>query len=87
MKSTVQECIVLKNWDPVYQRGSKFISFSSSTKHKSASAACRNLHKVAYACLEPDAGLLTCRTSAQPVYRDCTVLNFKPKNYLYFVSY
>jgi hypothetical protein len=34
------------------------ISLSSSTEHKSASAACINLHKFADACLAPDAGLL-----------------------------
>jgi hypothetical protein len=36
----------------------KQISLSSSTEHKSASAACRNLPKVVDACLVPDAGLL-----------------------------
>jgi hypothetical protein len=31
------------------------------------------MHKIADACLAPDAGLLECRTSTWPDYRDCTV--------------
>jgi hypothetical protein len=46
---------------------------SGFTEHKSASAACGNLHKVVDAFLALCAGLLTCRTSARLNYRDCTV--------------